>query len=809
MSPTNATTAALLGAAVGLAAGQPAGAQEAGGESLEEIVVVGSRTRETTALESPVAIDVFAADELVSTGAVNGELGEAIARLAPSFNFPRQSNSGTSDLIRAGQLRGLSPDQILVLVNGRRRHTSAVVNTETKIGRGTAAVDFNALPLNAVKRVEVLRDGAAALYGSDAIAGVVNVVLDDTPGFSSSLTYGAHLTDVDPIGENLTDGQTLTVDAKYGWQLDDGFLNIGAALRTRNGTNRAGFDQVPFFVDQTPDNLALAGQRNYAEGDPEVDELNLWFNGERRLDAVTIYAFATLADRESSGGGAFFRYPDSSSNVRAIFDEGFRPETRADDRDFALNGGLRTEFGGWDTDFSVGYGRNRFEFGVDNSLNASLGPASPTSFDSGEFTNELLALNVSARRDFLAGRAAGPLTVSIGAEYRDETYETEAGDPESYIAGDFDGDIGAQAAPGLTPDDVVDLGRDVVSVFVDGGIDLTDRWFVDAAARFEDYSDFGSALTGKLATRFVLTEAVAIRAAVSNSFRAPNLAQSGFSDTTLNFGANRELIRTRTVRAGDPIAALLGAEALEEESSVNLSAGIVARFERLTLSVDAFRITVDDRVTLSERLFSAPLVAAISALPSGADVESVRFFTNAVDTETTGFDLAAGYELPLGPGSLDLNLAFNLSRTDVESIRATTPELAAIDPTLTLIGVEELNTLEDAFPETKFVLSGDWSTQRFSILGRVSRFGSATRVFNFGGGFEPEQTYGAELQLDLEVGYRPNDHWSFALGAVNALDEYPDLSSADINFFGNLPYDILSPVGVNGRYVYGRLSYRL
>lgn len=780
----------------------PLAAQEAA-TTLEEVVVIGTRGGERTALDSPVPVDVISSTQLEETGAVAAELGQALASVAPSFNFPRQSNSGTSDLVRAGQLRGLSPDQMLVLVNGKRRHTSAIVNTETKIGRGTAAVDFNTIPLNAVGRIEVLRDGAGAQYGSDAIAGVVNVVLDDAPGLDINLGYGWHSTDVEPIDDRITDGETLTLDAAYGWTLRDGFFKLGASIRDRRSTNRAGFDQIPFFEAQTPDNLALAGQRNYAEGDPDVEEVNLWFNAAANLGLGEVYGFGTLGSRDSSGGAAFFRYPDSFSNVRAIYDEGFRPETRGDDQDIALTGGVRRGVGAWDLDTSISYGRNEFEFGVENSLNASLGAASPTSFDSGTFERSQISANLDAVRSIDWAR---PATLALGLEYRREDYETRQGDQASFEAGPFDAAIGAQAAPGLTPADEADVDRNVVSGYADLGIDLSDQLFVDVALRLEDYSDFGSAATGKVSGRYEVAPGFALRGAVSNSFRAPNLAQVGFSDTTLNFGPNRELIRTRTLPVSDPIARALGAQELEEETSVNLSLGFTAQWHRLRLSVDAFRIDIDDRITLSERLFGAPLATFVQGLPGGQDVQSARFFTNAVDTETTGFDIVADYSREMGGGVFDFTVGFNYSETDVESIRATTPELSAIDPTLVLVGVEEINTLEDAAPKTKFITTSRWEGERFSVLLRGSRFGSATRVFNFGGGFEPEQEYGAEVQIDLEVGYRFDDRWRAVIGVVNALDEYPDLSSADINFFGNLPYDILSPVGVNGRYVYARVA---
>jgi iron complex outermembrane receptor protein len=800
-------------------------------DDLDTVIVIGSRVGERTALDTPVPVDVLGGNELRATGAVGGELGQALSVLAPSFNFPRQSNSGSSDLVRAGQLRGMSPDQMLVLVNGRRRHTSAIVNTETKIGRGTAAVDFNNIPLNAIQRIEVLRDGAGALYGSDAIAGVVNLVLDDRPGFDSNVSSGKHRTDLKPVNQKLTDGETITLDAKYGWQFgDDGFFKVGAAFRDRNSTNRAGFDQVPFFEEQTPDNLALAGQRNYAEGDPNLDELNLWFNGVVPLSGgdsgLELYTFGTYGNRDSDGGGAFFRYPDSFSTVKSVYPQGFRPETYGEDEDYAGTVGLRGEAGGWDLETALSYGRNEFVFGVDNSINASLGPDSPTSFESGTFERDEAILGVNASRDFAVGWLESPLEVALGAEYRNEDYSAQRGDLASYQAGsygnagcgtlddpndpddiDFFCAIGAQAAPGLSPDDEVSIDRRVISVFAEAGADLTERLFVDVAGRYEDYDDFGSALTGKLAGRFELTDAVALRAAVSNSFRAPNIAQLGFSDTTLNFGDNRELIRTRTLRVDDPIAQALGAKPLSEEKSVNFSAGVVAQFESVRFSLDVFQIDVDDRITLSERLFGDLVTPFINSLPGGADIDSVRFFTNAVDTRTRGFDAVLSYTAPWLGGDFQVSTAYNYSKVDVQTVR-NAPELTAVDPDLSLVGVEELNTLEDASPHSKFILSGNWSGDHLDLQGRVSRYDSAVRVFNFGGGFEPSQEYGAEVQVDVEAGVRFTEQLALYVGAANLLDNYPDRSSDDINFFGNLPYDILSPIGVNGRYLYARANFK-
>ncbi|WP_439477954.1 TonB-dependent receptor plug domain-containing protein [Brevundimonas sp.] len=785
-------------------------AQEPGDPAahLSEIVVTGSRLPSRTATESPAPIDVLSREDLVSTGAVGDELGQAISVLAPSFNFPRQSNSGTSDHIRAGQLRGLSPDQTLVLVNGRRRHPSAIVNTETKIGRGTAAVDLNTIPLGAVARVEVLRDGAGAVYGSDAIAGVINVILDERPsGLEFSTSYGFHRTEVDPIDQTLTDGETFTLSASGGMALGDGgFLRGGVDYRDRNATNRAGFDQIPFFIAPTPANLALAGGRNYAEGDPAVEAVNLWINAAIPLAGGELYGFGTVGQSDSEGA-TFFRYPDGADNLTALYPNGFLPITTGEDDDLGLTTGWRTPIGPWAADFSLTYGRNEFTYGVRNSLNASLGAASPRQFRSGTYVFDQTSANLDLTRTIRLGGIDASL--ATGLEYRTENYETRAGETASYAAGGLPLAIGAQGAPGLSPEDERSASRDVGGAYLEIGLRPTDRLLVEAAVRAETYSDFGETLTGKLAGSYAVTPDIRLRGAVSNSVRAPFLGQIAFTDRTVNFGAGGTLASTRTLPVSDPIARALGAEDLREERAFNLSAGLTAEpLPGLTFSLDAFRIEVDDRITLSDRFFGPALEAFVQAQPSGAGLQSVRFFTNAVDTETDGFDAVAQWRFPLADGQLTLGAAYSYARTDIVGFTDTPAALTALDPTFRLIGVEEINTLEEAAPNWKALVSAEWSTERYRLLGRLNGYGSTVRVFNFGGGFEPRQEYGEETSLDLEGSVDLTSALTLTAGVSNALDNYPDRSSADINYFGNLPYDILSPVGINGRYLYTRLTAR-
>lgn len=775
-----------------------------------ELIVTGTRATNRTSLDSSAPVDVFDVAELRRSGAVGNELGQALAVVAPSFFFPRQSNSGTSDHVRAGQLRGLSPDQLLVLINGRRRHTSAVVNSETKIGRGTAAVDFNTIPLGAIKRIEVLRDGAGALYGSDAIAGVVNLILDDDPESSLvTLTAGAHATFEGAIDQTLVDGETTTLEGETGFKLgEEGFLRLGVEALLRESTNRAGFDQVPFFyvADENDPNLAAQGRRNYFEGDPRTRGLSGWFNGEVEAGSSTVYFFGTVASR-ASRGATFFRYPNDARNVPAVYPNGFLPLSTGNNLDFGLNLGVLSTLGEWDLDIGATWGHNTFQFGVVNSINASLGEDSPTEFDSGSYNLDQITVDATLRRNVPA--FFDQLSVALGIGARQELFRSAQGDPASFDAGPFDGAIGAQGAVGLSPDDVRTVNRSVGFAFADLSTRLAKPWYVDVAGRYELYSDFGSTLNGKFGTLVRPVDRLGLRASVSNSFRAPSVAQIGFADRSINFGDDRALVLTRTTPVDDPVALALGAVDLNPERAFDVSAGLtVGPFEGLSLTVDAFRIAVNDRITLSERIFGPGIVDAVGDLPGGMGVESVRFFTNAVDTTTLGIEGVLGWRKAFDDGVLNVDVGASFFDTSIRSIDAPPPELTAIDPTYQLVGVEEQNTIETAAPTNKQVLTVSYQGEKLGGTVRASRFGPATRVFNFGGGFEPSQTYGDEYQLDAEFRYTQGN-LQFAVGGSNLTDEYPDLSIDDINFFGNLPYDVLSPVGVNGRYLYLRTQVTL
>lgn len=801
----------VLGTAVSLALAAPAFAQQASGDAvsatnLDTVIVTGTRASGRTVLESTAPADVLSAEDLRKAGIINGELGSALQALLPSFNFPRQSNSGGADHVRAAQLRGLSPDQVLVLVNGKRRHTSALVNTDSKIGKGTTPVDFNSIPVSAIKRIEVLRDGAGAQYGSDAIAGVINVILDDDPDSGAiEASWGAHHTDLKPIHSELTDGQTGDVSVKAGTRIGEGFVKAGLEYKRRDATNRAGYDQIPDW-QQNDTNLALQGKRNYALGDGQSRDINAWFNGELPFGQTgTFYAFGTLSHRDTQGDN-YFRYPDDTdgANWAEVYPNGYRPVSLGYNRDYQGVAGARGQWGEWAYDASLDYGRNDFTYRLRDSLNASLGPDSPTRFKVGRYVFDQTVTNLDLSRVFDAAGASH--TFGTGVEVRREQFRTHAGDPASYAAGPYtDRPTGAQAGGGLTPEDAAALSRNVASAYASLSSQFGENFSTDLAGRYEHYQDFGSQWTGKLAVRYEFTPAFALRGAISNNFRAPSLSQIGYESTSTGYGSDGQLVQSRVLSIDNPIARALGATDLKPEKSINYSLGFTSRIgDSFDLSLDFFQIDIDDRIALSESITGDALTAYVESTFGVSGLQSASFFVNAADTRTRGAELVANWRSHVLGGDLLLTGTYSYARTTLKNVVATPAQLLALDASYVLFGMEETNTLTTATPKTRAGLAASWRDDRWTLSSRLNRYGSVTRVFGWA---SAPQTYGAEWQLDLEAEYRITPQWSVAIGGQNVTDNYPDLSDSETNYYGNLPYDVLSPIGSNGAYWYGRVRY--
>ena len=806
---------ALLGAPSIRAQEAQSASAETATASIDQVTVVGSRARNRTVFDSSVPIDRFGARE-VDNALASGDVGAALQALSPSINFPRIESSGASDSVRGIQLRGLAPDQVLVLINGKRRHTSAVLDTESSFA-GTVPIDINAIPPNAIEHIEILRDGAGAQYGSDAVAGVINIVLKKArTGGAASVSYGANHTRFAPTGQTLTDGQSVIVNADYGVPLGDaGYFRFGAETRRRSPTDRAGPSDAGWTsYNFTPADQALDGKVLFKSGDSRQRNHYLFYNTQLTLDSgLDLYSFATLNERKSDGS-AYFRYPGDPSNVPALYPNGYRPVTNGDKRDLSVVAGVRGSAGAWNWDASARHGSDRFDYGVSRSVNASLGAASPTSFHLAGFDFRQDALNLDATRAIGIGLPAA-LNLAVGAEWMRESYSSSAGDPASYAAGgNTDAPPGAQAGPGLRPSDAYDGSRQIRSVYADVETDLTPRLLVGAAARYSDYSDFGSASTGKLSSRYKVTDNFLVRGSLSNSFRAPALVQTGFRFATLNFNADGTALQTAALLpAGDPLARSFGAQQLKPEKSTNVSLGLAWKPAPATsITVDGYVIRIRDRITRSSDLQSDAVTAYLAA-HGRSDIQSVAYLANLLDTRTKGLDVVLNHDLAFSNGKLNLNAALNLNKTSLDKVRQSSAALAAIDPDLTLLTETSLFRIQHASPTSKLILAADWQAAGWGVQARATRFGKL-EDFSYDSDAPlidgiPAQRFGAVWSLDLEGQLKLGKQLTLSVGGNNILDRYPQRvrQTNNATYGGALPYNFINPIGVNGAYFYAKLSY--
>lgn len=812
-------TASILALALCLASGAQASAQAAPTEDdskvMEAVVVTGTRALGRTVFDSAVPVDVVSGDALRSSNGA-GDLGDAIEAVVPSFNLPLLSAVGSADTIRAPRLRGLYPDQVLVLINGKRRHQSAVLLNEGNYAAGTSPIDFNSLPSNAIDRIEVLRDGAGAQYGSDAIAGVINVVLKEGAGDGEiSASYGSYRTQFEPTQEEIVDGETLQLAGDYGFAIgSDGFVRLGLTYRDREPTNRSGIDQVAFFEDARNVTIAgLAGSVNFASGQGAAEEWNGYLNAEIPLGAAEAYAFGTVSQRDTTGT-AFYRYPFGSAGLRdenlatTVFPRGYLPRTTASIADYALVAGVRSSGDVWDWDLSARYARNEFDFGGENTLNPSLGAASPTSFQTALFELDQISLNADAVRRFEVGLSS-PLNAAFGAEYRWEGWSSTPGDAAAYQAGPVrTNSIGAQGGLVLRPQDAADLDRSIYAGYIDLEADITERLLLGGAVRYENYSDFGDAVAGKLAGRYSVLDSLNLRASVSTSVRAPTLAQQGFGATDQVFSSTgtQQLVDRRILPSSSAVSQALGAQPLEQETSINYSAGFAFRpTDALTLTFDAYQISVEDRIQLSQQINSAAVRSFIQTNFGLTNIDRVQFFTNVSETKTEGFDMVAAYETPLAGGGLSLTAGYNYGKTEFEGKDPLPPQLAAIDPSINLFTISGL-TVFDAAPLSRSIFTADWSNDDWALRASATRFGRVTRPSR-DATRDRRHEWEGDWSVDLEAEYTFDNNVSLAAGGNNVFDAYPEQAFPADNYFGSLPYDFTVPIGYNGAYYYVRARY--
>ena len=786
--------------------------------SFGQEITVGSRAIGAEQ-EKAVPVDVIQREQIET--APSTETNQILQKLSPSFNFPRPTISDGTDSVRPATLRGLGPDQLLVMLNGKRRHASALVNANNTVGRGSSGVDLNAIPASAIESIEILRDGAAAQYGSDAIAGVINLVMKADPEpLRVDVKAGATTHD---------DGEMLNIALSGGWALGRGALFVAGEHRTRYETNRANPDLRDQLAPGDAGNNSIE-QPNTHWGDSYARDVMLFSNlnlpltddGKQRF-----YAFGGYSLRHGSHGGNYRRAIDAN-NWRQIYPLGFLPLIEPRVADTALTAGARGQLAGWYYDLSAGYGRNKYEFFVTDSLNASLGPTIPpnqTRFYAGKLGDRQITANLDLSRQYSVG-LAGPLNVAVGAEFRRDSFEQHAGEPNSYIHGGSPNQAGGRAAagaqvfPGFQPSNEVDVSRNSKAIYADLEGDVHARFRVGIAGRYEDFSDFGSTANGKITARFTPMKQLILRAAASTGFRAPSLNQGFWSAISTNFIPNSqgvvEAVQVGTFRVNAPIARALGATDLKPEESRNVSAGVVWQpLPNLELTADYFHIDIEDRIVYSGNFNQDALKPILE--PFG--VGGVRFLTNAIDTETNGYDLVANYQRPLLGGRIDLSAAYSNNKTEVVHVEPTPGPLQSFGQTL--FDRQERRRFECAQPQDNTRLMQSWNRSGWNVTARESRYGDYCSLTLSA---IDDQTYEAEWVADAEVSYRWNQY-TFAVGAENLLDTFPDRNriwrtgtgpgttvpgvlAQQSGAGGTNSYPINSAFGMNGRFVYTRITYR-
>lgn len=790
---------------------------------LNRVVVIGSRsTAARSSVQTAVPVDVIGNRELTMTGQV--EPAQMINFVAPSFNSNRQTIADGTDHIDPATIRGLGPDQTLVLVNGKRRYNTALLNVNGTVGRGSVGTDLNAIPAAAIDKVEVLRDGAASQYGSDAIAGVINIVTKkNTTGTTLYSHWGK---------QYAGDGEVQQLGLNKGLSLGKkgGYLNLSGDLRHRDPTNRAGdYTGRVYTNDVTLDEMLIAERgfsrkNNMFIGNSELYNYgvmaNMGFPFTKNLQ-FQLTAGHNYRDGKAAG---FYRYPRQTSQVIAeLYPDGFLPEIHSIIRDKYLTAGFEGQIAGkWNWDVSQAMGGNSFRFDVKNSNNASqyaLKDAAPTEFYAGKLLFSQYTSNLNLSRDFGAEMGLKTFNIAVGGEYRKDSYTIQAGEEASYLNyAPSSGRVGgAQVFPGFQPSNAVDAQRNVFGGYLDVETDINDKLLMNAAGRYENYSDYGSNFAGKLAVRYKLLEKLSLRGAISNGFRAPSMHQRYFSAiSTVFIQTNQGLLpfQQGTFRNNSLVAAAFGIPGLDAETSTNYSVGITSRLikNKLSLTIDAYMIDIDNRIVLSSsfRRFNAPEATAVnnilSQYPELNDVSSVIFFTNAIDTRTKGIDIVSAFSDKMGLGQLQVTAAANFNKT---TLRGDARVSTITDPALQarLFARDEKGRIEEAQPRDKVSVNLNYRIGKWTFNARSTRFGKvATRD---PGNAALDEFFSPKTVTDASMSYKIAGFATLTIGANNIGNTYPDKLRNFVNTSdGRFVYSRnATQFGFNGGYYYTSLVF--
>jgi iron complex outermembrane receptor protein len=801
------------------------------GEQLKEVTVVGSRSAKRTAVDTPVPVDIINISELASQ---NGqvEITQILQYAAPSFNATKQSGSDGADHIVPASLRGLGPDQTLVLINGKRRHQSSLVNIFGTRGRGNSGTDLNAIPVAAIKRIEVLRDGASAQYGSDAIAGVINIVLNDnTDGLVGGVTYGAYSTAIgegweEKTGETLYnvegknrldgkdkrfDGETTKFDLNYGVKLGDkGFANFTTELFSKEKTLRPGF----------------SWRKGY--GSAAVEAFNFMVNASLPLsDKTEIYAFGGRNFRDTNAN-AFSResFADGDNrSVPTLYPNGFTPQITSEIVDASIATGIKYKMNnGWNADFSNTYGKNKFDYIIKNSNNASMKTSSPTTFDAGGHSLSQNTINLDFNKYF--DNSLKGISLAFGAEFRTENFVIFSGEPASYglydingliitnpatqiVAFDSNGDDlpgGSQGFPGYSPANEVDESRNNLGIYTDAEFNLSDNFLVGVALRYENYSDFGSAFNYKLAGRYKVNNDLIFRASVSTGFRAPSLAQLYYNLIFTNI-VNGVSLPSLLSANNSPVTRAFGIKTLTEEKAVNGSIGFTYKKAGFTATVDAYSISVDDRIILTDNFTDQTILGPLN-------VDAAQFFANGADTRTQGIDFVFTYNGKLNENSsYNVGIVGNMNDLKIEKIHN------GVLNEFTFFSPFSRAYLKAAAPDYKLGLNFGFKSDKFAANATFTNF-SKVKLQDFQWVDTPPTTqqeadalyavatdiYRSAMTVDLNLSYQFSKSISFTIGGNNIFNQYPTPQFDGWTDQGGLMDSV--QMGSDGAYFFGKLGFK-
>jgi iron complex outermembrane receptor protein len=828
----------LIGSAIAAFAASTAQAEEASSLAAasdaaeaegDVIVVTGSRGEGRAAEKSLTPISVVSLEELERSGKQN--LRDALAEVVPSYAVTAGGYLGQQGAaVRSARLKGLDTKHTLVLVNGKRRHTTALsISTE-------APVDLDLIPASAVARIEVLSDGAAAQYGSDAIAGVINIILkNNASGGDATLGYGQYGSTVGDLKDRGYYGKTWTFQAQQGFGVGDGgFFNFGADIRLQNATNAYGSYPLTTSIypklsngDPDPRETSISRYRQWI-GQPSANTYSFYYNSEVPLgDAITLYSNATFANRYSEGPG-YFRPALSPQTDTSVYPDGYLPVFATEENDFQVVAGFKGDsLAGWSWDLSSSYGGDNGDVYTKNSINVSAGPAynSQRDFYDGTLKNRQLVTGLDLTKKFDNGLFGRPLNVAFGLEHRYETYEIVAGELLSYYLGDFVWPVGspfagqrpnpgAQGMGGFAPEVAGKWSRHNFAAYAELNQQVTDRWTVNLASRYEYYTDFGSAPSGQLSTRYEFSDRFAVRGTIGNGFSAPTLQQQHYSTRTGSYSTDPDsglLTQRFTVQAttDTAIGQALGVKALKPEHSINASLGFVAKpLDGLTIIVDGYLIDITDRIVTSPTLTNAN-VRQLLTNAGIANVNSVTFYMNAGHTRTYGIDFKADYRHDIGDlGTLRWTLAANYNETALIKLNTLPPALAATTENYSRAALSRFTTF---YPKIVASLGLNWEWGRFNLNAKEFYWGATE--FLSPNGPNLDQYNEPAFTTNVNVSYALTDRVKFEVGGTNIFNHRPNQLSANAQKFAAVPiadhaYNSYAPYGYDGGFYYARLNLK-